>query len=468
MKRFRIMTFALMLLGSGVATSACDNSGAPDDSNSSLRETGISAVQLSPAALSITGIGTIIDMSLIVSLRNGKVLLGVKSSAVDPVSLESFQVDWNSDNEFVAIFDEPGQLRAVSAGQTTVRATVDGVVSEAEVIVEAVTSLNPLDVESVISLHVANATINPSDILFDAIGDTQILQADLLYSDTVLDTGIKKFYHHPNGTFAGQLVWTSSDPSVVEVIGSGVIRAVGAGTATISVDDPWKESFPQDDITVTVEPDEEGGDTPIPDPDPEIVEEDLPLGADPYADSVSNFTKGGNGGFNEGLLPGIVLGAPKGGGCCTGSTDVLSLGVGGEIILEFTDFIIFDGADDDFIVFENAFEVGGNPDNVFAEPATVAVSDDGVTWHAFPCDTSGAPYTGCAGTKATLANPDDNTIDPTDPAVAGGNAYDLADTGLLTARYVKITDSGLGLGPIGPSTGGFDLDAVSIVHGTSP
>ena len=462
------MTLVLMVAGSSVAVTACDNSGADTDTKRSLLETGVSAVQLSPAALSVTGIGTVIEMSLIVSLRNGKVLLGVKENAVDPVSLESFDVEWSSDNEFIAIFDEPGQLRAVSAGQTTVRATVDGIVSEAEVNVEAVTSLNPLDVESIISLHVAHAIINPSDVFFDAIGDTLILQADLTYSDTVLDTGIKKFYHHPNGKFSGQLVWTSSDPTVVEVIGSGAIRAVGAGTATITVDDPWKELFPQADITVTVEPMEEGGDAPDPDPDPGIVEEDLPLGADPYADSVNTFTKGTNGGFNEGLLPGIVLGSPKGGGCCTGSTDVLSLGVGGEIILEFTDFIIFDGADDDFIVFENAFEAGGNPDNVFAEPATVAVSDDGVTWHAFPCNTSGAPYTGCAGTKATLANPDDNTIDPTDPTVAGGNAYDLADTGLLTARYVKITDSGLGLGPIGPSTGGFDLDAVSIVHGTVP
>jgi hypothetical protein len=62
------------------------------------------------------------------------------------------------------------------------------------------------------------------------------------------------------------------------------------------------------------------------------------------------------------------------------------------------------------------------------------------------------------------ANPDKNAIDPSDPTVAGGDAFDLADLGVSRARYVRITDrvdlTGL--------NGSFDLDAVSIVHAECP
>jgi hypothetical protein len=63
-----------------------------------------------------------------------------------------------------------------------------------------------------------------------------------------------------------------------------------------------------------------------------------------------------------------------------------------------------------------------------------------------------------------LANPDENTIDPTDPAVAGGDAFDLADLGVSEARYVRITDRI----DLTGSSGTFDLDAVSIVHAQCP
>ena len=111
-----------------------------------------------------------------------------------------------------------------------------------------------------------------------------------------------------------------------------------------------------------------------------------------------------------------------------------------------------------------AVEITVRADNV---SATISVSDDGMTWYPFPCDLTDPPYPGCAGTQPTYSNPD-NEIDATDPSVSGGNSFDLADVGLTVARYIRIADSGLGLGPIGPSTGGFDLDAVAIIHGTRP
>ena len=65
------------------------------------------------------------------------------------------------------------------------------------------------------------------------------------------------------------------------------------------------------------------------------------------------------------------------------------------------------------------------------------------------------------GVASVLAN-SENRIDPTDPALAGGDAYDLADLGLSTARFVRITDSGTS--DYAGTSGGFDLDALAVVH----
>lgn len=116
-----------------------------------------------------------------------------------------------------------------------------------------------------------------------------------------------------------------------------------------------------------------------------------------------------------------------------------------------------DGPGVDLLVFENAFEYGSG--QVFAEPATVAVSADGETWFSFPCVAAQTPWGQCAGTHPVYANVDENDVDPTDPAVAGGDGYDLADVGLSEARYVRITDRG------DLTSSVFDLDAVAVVHG---
>ena len=159
-------------------------------------------------------------------------------------------------------------------------------------------------------------------------------------------------------------------------------------------------------------------------------------------------------------FPKPILGPPKGGGCCQGSLDVVSLGNGGHVTVEFGSTEIVDGPGPDFIVFENAFDVGGDPEQPFAELASVAVSDDAKTWHEFPCTASSFPYGSCAGWHPVFANPDENEIDPLDPAVAGGDAFDLADLGVAHARYVRITDRADTVGV----NGVFDLDAVGLVH----
>ncbi|WP_164020221.1 cell surface protein [Pyxidicoccus trucidator] len=184
--------------------------------------------------------------------------------------------------------------------------------------------------------------------------------------------------------------------------------------------------------------------------------------SDPYADEVVSFEPGEGAGFGQDRFPSIVLGPPVGVGPDNGSLDVLSLGRGGTIILRFTDVGVVDGPGVDLLVFENAFAIPGG--GTYSETGVVAVSDDGVTFHPFPCAATDADggYPGCAGVRPIQANPA-NGVSATDPAVAGGDGFDLATLGLSRIRYVRITDSGAnGYGGTG---GGFDLDAVAVVNG---
>jgi len=71
---------------------------------------------------------------------------------------------------------------------------------------------------------------------------------------------------------------------------------------------------------------------------------------------------------------------------------VVSLGCGGSIIVSFSPNAIVDGPGVDFTVFENPFWIGGNSNDVYAEPGEVSVSDDGTTWHTFPCTPTIDPY----------------------------------------------------------------------------
>jgi hypothetical protein len=179
---------------------------------------------------------------------------------------------------------------------------------------------------------------------------------------------------------------------------------------------------------------------------------------DDFADCVVEFEPDPASSFGHADVPDVVLGPPG------GTADVASLGCGGSIVLFFDDPIPVDGPGADLIVFENPFS------NEFPEPGEVSVSDDGLTWSSFNCDP--ATLAGCAGVSPTLATAS-NGVDPRDPELAGGDAFDLADLGLSEARYLRIDDRSAEYweprdmsycDPGQAGSGGFDLDAVAIVH----
>ncbi|MFA5343159.1 MAG: Ig domain-containing protein [Kiritimatiellia bacterium] len=236
----------------------------------------------------------------------------------------------------------------------------------------------------------------------------------------------------------------------------------------------------------------------------------LPPETEPFADRVVSKNLLHPNAFRSAELPQIVLGAPRGKGLVWGSTDVVSLGAainddggasapyGGTITLEFVDNVVWDGPGADFTVFENVFYVCDaagvpDPETRFMEPAVVSVSQDGINWRQFKIDFSprydpdtGAlnlrhPYcynSGFAGVNPVMS--DGYSPDPTDPAVSGGDSFDISAVGLEWIRYVRIQSTGsrwlidndgdlvyhneeTGAATRSNNKSGFDLDAVTAI-----
>lgn len=182
-----------------------------------------------------------------------------------------------------------------------------------------------------------------------------------------------------------------------------------------------------------------------------------PMAAKPqdiFADRLVAFAPGSHAGFGQDKLPAIVLGSPHGAGDKAGSLHVVSLGNQGTIVVAFDDLLAVDGVGPDLVVFENAF-------TGFVETGAVAASMDGQTWHAWPCQPHKGAASGCAGQTPVYLAPEAFVV--TQPfAKWGGDAFDLGEIGLKSARYIRITDSGAN--DYEGITGGFDLDAVAVIN----
>jgi hypothetical protein len=208
-----------------------------------------------------------------------------------------------------------------------------------------------------------------------------------------------------------------------------------------------------------------------------------------FATGIVNFTQGtGTGTF----VPTNALGGPRGGGMTSGSLDVCSLGFGGALTLSF-DVTLADGPGADLTVFENPITFAGQ---VFSEAAFVEVSTDGVHFARFPNRYAGPPtglsgftapwgtYSGLTGCIPVRADVVGNSIDPLDPVVSGGEAFDLAALApdplvasgavdLAAIHFVRLVDvqNGVGLDSFGNviwdnagAAGSADIDAVAVLN----
>lgn len=178
--------------------------------------------------------------------------------------------------------------------------------------------------------------------------------------------------------------------------------------------------------------------------------------ADPWADSSPAVEYGPGAGYGQSYYPENILGPPDPNATPTspafGESNLLTLGKNGWVVLEFTDNSIVNEPGADFSVFENVLDTGSG---YFQECAFVEVSQDGQYWIQFPWDAES--LTGLAGVMPTTGE------DPTNPAVSGGDQFDLEILDLDWIRFIRLTDCGDSI-----TDGGlFDLDAIAAVNWTT-
>lgn len=144
----------------------------------------------------------------------------------------------------------------------------------------------------------------------------------------------------------------------------------------------------------------------------------------------------------------------------TDPREICSLGLGGSITLGLKSKVVLNGPGIDLTIFENAFFYGNG--RVFAEPATIELSNDGVTWRMIPFDSTSLQ--GLAGVSPTL---DPHALSPT---TSGGTHVDLSVVGIDSVRWIRLTDvSRIVLSNpkspfYDPTLSGFDLDVVLAWH----
>lgn len=103
------------------------------------------------------------------------------------------------------------------------------------------------------------------------------------------------------------------------------------------------------------------------------------------------------------------------------ANEILSIGLGGEIIVGFKNKKLMDVEGTDFTIFENAFETISG-DNIFAEPAEISISNDGINYLTFLVDYE--TLENCAGKTPTLGD-----ASPFDTENSGGDQFDISKLG---------------------------------------
>jgi uncharacterized protein YjdB len=189
----------------------------------------VTAVQVSPGSVSLDGVGATAQLYA--------VAYDASNSAV------STPIDWTSSDPSVATVGSDGVVTAVGAGTATLQATaLCCAVSGTSSVTVTVTQAPPPPPPTVTSVVVSPATVS-----FDQIGQTLQLTAVA--------------YDGSGNQVSTAITWSSSDPAIATVSGSGVVTARAVGVAAITALASCCSEAGTSQITVTQQ-------TPPPPPPP--------------------------------------------------------------------------------------------------------------------------------------------------------------------------------------------------------
>jgi outer membrane protein OmpA-like peptidoglycan-associated protein len=153
----------------------------------------VTTVQVTPAVATLTSLHQTQQLAAAAMDQHG-----------GPMSGQVF--GWRSSNPAVATVSQTGTVTAVGEGSATISATAAAVSGNATVTV---------------AQAAATVAVSPATASLTSLGATQQMEA------SARDANDNAF---PGATFS----WTSSDPSVASVAASGLVTAVGNGTAQIT------------------------------------------------------------------------------------------------------------------------------------------------------------------------------------------------------------------------------------------
>jgi len=147
-----------------------------------------------------------------VALDKSTVNLGVGgtqtlTATISPTNATNTNVTWSSDDESVATVDSNGKITAKGIGTTNITVTTENGLKSATCVVNVNTTTV---VVTGVALDITTANLS--------VGETQTLTATV----------------SPSNATNQEVAWSSSDVNVARVE-NGVVTAVGAGTATITV-----------------------------------------------------------------------------------------------------------------------------------------------------------------------------------------------------------------------------------------
>jgi len=162
-------------------------------------------VTVTKAKVAVTGV-SLDNTLLLISVGESRKL----SATVKPSGATNKEVSWTSNNESVATVDSNGNVKGLKEGSATITVTTkDG----SKTATCKVTVSKPVS-----TIAVTGVSLNKTSLSL-TVGESQSLSATV----------------SPSNASDKSVSWKSSDTSVATVDGSGNVKAVKAGTATITV-----------------------------------------------------------------------------------------------------------------------------------------------------------------------------------------------------------------------------------------